>query len=240
MRRYSIGLHALCQNGPCQRANHSPTLEGTRCKRNTKGELLMPMNVQPVTLTGAVVRLEPLSQDYADELYQVCQDPEIWRYKPLDASRSPEAFRAMIATALAAPEPGQQLPFVILDRNTGNAIGSTRYLNIMPTDYGLEIGWTWLMRSVWRTGVNTECKYLLLRHAFETLGAIRVQLKTDSRNLRSQRAIERIGGVREGVLRNHMILPDGYYRDSVYYSIIEREWPRVKENLLVKMKESAG
>ncbi len=195
----------------------------------------MPMNVQPVTLTGAVVRLEPLSQDYADELYQVCQDPEIWRYKPLDASRSPEAFRAMIATALAAQEAGQQLPFVILDRNTGNAIGSTRYLNIMPTDYGLEIGWTWLMRSVWRTAVNTECKYLLLRHAFETLGAIRVQLKTDSRNERSQRAIERLGAVREGILRKQMILESGYQRDTVMYSIIDTEWPAVKAGLEAKM-----
>jgi RimJ/RimL family protein N-acetyltransferase len=115
------------------------------------------------------------------------------------------------------------------------AIGSTRYLDIQTQNRGLEIGWSWLTPTVQRTGVNTECKYLLLRHAFEQLGMIRVQLKTDSRNLQSQRAIERLGAVKEGTLRNHMILPDGYYRHSVYYSIIESEWPTVKAGLEEKM-----
>jgi RimJ/RimL family protein N-acetyltransferase len=200
----------------------------------------MTFNVQPVTLTGKLVRLEPLRVEHAGELLEIAQDPDIWTYMPVDPSVSLAAMQRWLDGALRNQEAGIDLPFIIRDRASGRALGSTRYLNITPHDRGLEIGSTWLCASARRTGVNTECKYLLLRHAFETLGAIRVQLKTDSRNLRSQRAIERIGGVREGVLRNHMILPDGYYRDSVYYSIIEREWPRVKENLLVKMKESAG
>ncbi len=110
-------------------------------------------------------------------------------------------------------------------------MGETRYLTIEPTNRGLEIGWTWLSPEIQRTGVNTECKYLLMRHAFEQLGAIRVQLKTHHNNIRSQRAIERLGAVKEGVLRNHMIMPDGSYRHSVYYSVIESEWPSVKSRL---------
>jgi RimJ/RimL family protein N-acetyltransferase len=200
----------------------------------------MTFNVQPVTLTGKLVRLEPLRVEHAGELLEIAQDPDIWTYMPVDPSVSLAAMQGWLDGALRNQEAGIDLPFIIRDRASGRALGSTRYLNITPHDRGLEIGSTWLCASARRTGVNTECKYLLLRHAFETLGAIRVQLKTDSRNLRSQRAIERIGGVREGVLRNHMILPDGYYRDSVYYSIIEREWPQVKENLLVKMKKSTG
>jgi RimJ/RimL family protein N-acetyltransferase len=144
-------------------------------------------------------------------------------------------MEALIALALDAQERRTDVPFTIIDRNAGHAVGSTRYLNIMSKDRGLEIGWTWLTGAARRTYVNTECKYLLLRHAFETLGAIRVQLKTDSRNVTSQRAIERIGAVKEGVLRNHVIMPDGYYRHSVYYSIIENEWVAVKAGLEAKL-----
>lgn len=196
----------------------------------------MTLNVQPVTLTGKLVRLEPLRMEHAEELLEIARDPDIWAYMPVDASVSLVAMQEVIDIALRAQEAGTLLPFIIRDRVSGGALGATRYLNITPHDRGLEIGWTWLCASARRTGVNTECKYLLLRHAFETLGAIRVQFKTDSRNLRSQQAIERIGGVKEGVLRNHMILPNGYFRHSVYYSIIESEWPQVKENLLAKMK----
>jgi len=110
-------------------------------------------------------------------------------------------------------------------------VGSTRFLNISIQNRNLEIGSTWLSPTVWRTRINTECKYLLLKHCFETLGTIRVQLKTDSRNVRSQRSIERLGAVKEGVLRNHMIMPDGYLRDSVVYSIIDKEWVQVKNKL---------
>jgi RimJ/RimL family protein N-acetyltransferase len=124
-----------------------------------------------------------------------------------------------------------QMPFAIIDLVSQKAIGSTRFLDIQPANKGLEIGWTWLGQDYWRSVRNTECKYLLLSYAFEQQGAIRVQLKTDRRNQRSQLAIERIGGVKEGMLRQHMIMPDGYLRDSVYYSILDGEWPGVKKRL---------
>ena len=123
------------------------------------------------------------------------------------------------------------LPFAVIYLESGRVAGATRYLNIAPAYHGLEIGGTWYGADFRRTMVNTECKYLLLQHAFETLGCIRVQFKTDLRNTRSQRAIERIGAKREGVLRNHMILPDGRYRDSVFYSILDSEWFEVKKKL---------
>jgi RimJ/RimL family protein N-acetyltransferase len=136
-----------------------------------------------------------------------------------------------IDTALKAQAAGVELPFVIIEQATGRVIGSTRFLNISKKDRGLEIGWTWLAPDVWKTRVNTECKWLLLRHCFEQLGCIRVQLKTDLRNLNSQRAIARIGGVREGVLRSHMVVRDGYIRDTVMFSILDREWPEVDQKL---------
>jgi len=199
----------------------------------------MPMLVEPVILYGDRVRLEPLGQAHAVDLYAVSQDPDIWTYMPVDPSHSLEALSSWIETALRARAQGQQMPFAIVDARSGRAIGSTRYLSITPEDYGIEIGWTWLAREVRRTAVNTECKYLLLGHAFESLGAIRVQLKTDSRNQRSQGAIERLGAVREGVLRKQMILENGYQRDTVMYSITEVEWPAVKAGLEAKLVTSA-
>ena len=130
---------------------------------------------------------------------------------------------------------GTDLPFAVIDLASGRVAGATRYLNVMPNDRGLEIGGTWYGLDFQRTAINTECKYLLMSHAFETLHAIRVQLKTDSRNERSQNAIERLGAKKEGVLRNHMILPDGYFRHSVFYSILDTEWPDVKKNLETKL-----
>jgi RimJ/RimL family protein N-acetyltransferase len=192
--------------------------------------------VEPITLGGAVARLEPLALTHAPNLFAAGQDTRIWAYMPVDPSGSVEAVSAWIATALAEREKGTQMPFAIIERATGHAVGSTRYLNIMPHDRGLEIGWTWLTPAVQRTAINTECKYLLLCHAFETLGAIRVQIKTDRRNEVSQRAIERLGAVREGILRKHMIVRDGYERDTVLYSIIDSEWPAVKERLEARMR----
>jgi RimJ/RimL family protein N-acetyltransferase len=200
----------------------------------------MPMIVKPVILSSNVVRLEPLGKEHASDLYQAGQDQDIWTYMPVNPSRSPEAFTAWIEAALAAHVEGHQLPFAIIDTGEGRGIGSTRYLNISQQDYGLEIGWTWLAPEARRTAVNTECKYLLLRHAFETLGAIRVQFKTDSRNERSRRAIARVGAVQEGVLRKHMVLESGYQRDSVVFSIIADEWPAVKSNLEKKMGVAAS
>jgi RimJ/RimL family protein N-acetyltransferase len=137
----------------------------------------------------------------------------------------------MVLDILARAEKGTDLPFTVIHLASGRVAGATRYLNIMPNDRGLEVGGTWYGPEFQRTIVNTECKYVLFKHAFETLGAIRVQLKTDSRNERSQKAIERIGAVKEGVLRNHMILPDGGYRHSVFYSVLDSEWDGVKKRL---------
>ena len=197
----------------------------------------MSMNVEPVTLTGNVVRLEPLQRGHAECLFRAAQDPTIWSYMPYNPSPSLDAMDAWLTDALELQAQRSQVPFVITRLATGEVVGSTRYLTIVPHDRGLEIGGTWLARAVQRTPVNTECKYLLLRHAFETLKAIRVQFKTDSRNLTSQRAIERLGASKEGVLRNHMIMPDGYYRHSVYYSILDTEWPTVKANLEAKLSK---
>jgi len=188
------------------------------------------MNVEPITLEGRWVRLEPLAQHHAADLAEAARDEEIWRYMPAKLTTIGQ-IEHWITETLALQATGAVLPFAIVERAEVRAIGSTRYLNIMPRDRGLEIGWTWLGRAVWRTAVNTECKYLLLRHAFETLDCIRVQFKTDKRNERSRRAIERIGGQFEGILRQHMVLPDGSYRDSAFYSIIDAEWPAVKAKL---------
>ncbi len=193
------------------------------------------MRVEPVTLTGRFVRLEPLQMSHATDLYEAALDEAIWTYMPRLPVHLLADMEQIIATAVREREAGISLAFAIIDLAQGKAVGSTRYLSIMPTDRGLEIGWTWLSPTVQRTGINTECKYLLLHHAFEVLGAIRVQLKTHHLNYKSQRAIERLGAVKEGVLRNHMIMPDGSYRHSVYYSIIEHEWPQVKAGLEAKM-----
>ena len=175
----------------------------------------------------------PLHMDHADELWEAAQFPEIWAYMPirLDIPPERETVEAWIRESLRAQKTGAELPFAICDKETGRLIGSTRFLDISVPNRSLEIGWTWLTPAAWRSRINTECKYLLLSHCFEEINAIRVQFKTDSRNLRSQQAIERIGGVREGVLRHHRILPDGYLRDSVYFSILSEEWPAAKARL---------
>jgi RimJ/RimL family protein N-acetyltransferase len=142
-----------------------------------------------------------------------------------------EDMHRVIGSALQVAARGDEVPFAIIERASNTAIGSTRYMDIQRENRGLEIGWTWLARPYWRTAINTECKYLLLRHAFEHVGAIRVQLKTDLRNERSQQAIARLGAVREGVLREHRIMHGGYRRSSVYFSLLEREWPAAKARL---------
>ncbi len=190
----------------------------------------MMLTIEPVTLEGKLVRLEPLRPEHAEGIFAAGDFPEIWSNMSVEIRTLADA-EAFIANALKMEETGTELPFAIRNRVDGTVIGSTRFLAISAKDRGLEIGFTWLTPSVWKTGVNTECKWLLLRHCFEQLGCIRVQLKTDARNVNSQRAIARIGGIREGVLRNHMIRRDGLFRDSVYFSIIDSEWPGVKERL---------
>ncbi len=189
----------------------------------------------PVVLESELLRIEPMTLDHAGELFEGSRDPSIWRYLPYAQPNSVEEMRGIVEFALQRRDAGIELPFVMRLRANGEFVGSTRYLDIQPRHRGLEIGWTWIVPAHQRSAVNTHSKFLLMRHAFEELRAIRVSLKTDSRNERSQRAIERIGAKREGVLRNHYIMPDGYYRDSVYYSVIETEWPEVRASLLSMM-----
>jgi len=189
------------------------------------------MEVKPVVLTGKHVRLEPMTEDHVPGLAEIGVGQTFWDFMLYGNMNSIDDMRNWVLDILARARKGTDLPFVAIHLVSGRVAGATRYLNIMPKDRGLEIGGTWYGLEFQRTPVNTECKYLLLRHAFETLGCIRVQLKTDLRNERSQKAIERIGAVKEGVLRNHMILPDGRYRHSVFYSILNTEWAEVKKRL---------
>jgi RimJ/RimL family protein N-acetyltransferase len=194
---------------------------------------LTPLIVPEVTLEGTLVRLEPLTMDHAAALTALLE-PEIFEFfnEVMHTRQDVEAF---ITQALEAAGRGVERPFVILERETGTPVGSTRFMEIQPRHRTLEIGGTWLARRVWRSRVNTECKYLLLRHAFETLGVMRVQLKTNRRNLRSRAAIERIGARFEGILRHHVLIRDGQVRDSAYYSILDTEWPEAKARLEEKL-----
>jgi RimJ/RimL family protein N-acetyltransferase len=188
------------------------------------------MMVAPVTLEGRYVRLEPLAKAHLAGLAEVGLDEELWRWIPTQVGTT-EELAAYIETALGEQERGVSLPFAIIEKATGRAIGSTRYGNIDRTHHRVEIGWTWVARNWQRTAMNTEAKYLLLRHAFETLGCMRVELKTDSLNERSRAAILRIGAREEGIFRNHMITASGRIRHTVYFSIIDSEWPAVKARL---------
>ena len=190
------------------------------------------MDPQPITLTGRHVRLEPLTLDHApDLLAALLADVGIWQWLLIAPPTTPAAMAEYIQSALEAQRDGSTLAFVQIHPANGRAVGSTRYLNISRRDRGLEIGWTWLGKPWQRTSINTEAKYLLLRHAFEDLGALRVQLKTDALNIQSQTAIARIGGVREGVLRKHMLVYGGRMRDTMMFSIVDDEWPAVKARL---------
>ena len=197
-------------------------------------------NVVPVTLAGRIVRLEPLSMSHLGGLCAVGLDESIWKLMPYTPVTSRERMVAQIEDLLGRQARGTDLPFTVILQATGAPVGMTRYLDIQPANQALEVGGTWYGVAYQRTGVNTESKFLILRHAFETLEAMRVQIKTDLRNIRSQRAIERIGAVREGVLREHMLLPDGTRRSSVYFSILVAEWPAVKQRLIDLMDRPAG
>jgi RimJ/RimL family protein N-acetyltransferase len=187
--------------------------------------------VKPVILTGRVVRLEPLSEAHVSDLVVAGQDPILWQFMMYGDLSGEEPMRAWVRMLLELQAAGADLPFAVIHLESGRAVGATRYLEIRPEHRALEIGGTWYGTAYQRTAINTECKYLLLQHAFECLGCVRVQFKTDARNLRSQRALERIGATKEGVLRQHMITPAGFVRDSVYYSILDKEWPSIKRRL---------
>ena len=188
-----------------------------------------PLVVPPVTLEGRAVRLEPLELSHGPDLAMVAEPALFEHFNTV--LRTPGDVDTYIREALEAAERGVERPFVIIEKSTGAPVGSTRYLDIQRKHRTLEIGSTWLARRVWRSRVNTECKYLLLRHAFEELKVMRVQLKTDRRNARSRAAIERIGARFEGILRHHMLVRGDVVRDSAYYGIIDSEWPEVKARL---------
>src|SRR5512138_3783326 len=189
------------------------------------------LEVKPVVLTGKYVQLEPLTEGHIPGLAEIGVGQPFWDFMVYGDVNSADDMKNWVREILSRAQKGTDLPFVAIHLASGRVAGATRYLNIMPKDRGLEIGGTWYGTEFQRTAVNTECKYLLMQHAFENLKCIRLQLKTDLRNERSQKAIERIGAVKEGILRNHMILPDGRYRHSVFYSVLDTEWPDVKKRL---------
>ncbi len=198
------------------------------------------MHVEPVTLQGRHVRLEPPADRHVDQLLSAGKAREIWTFLPYGPFESRADWIEWLRTLSERTRRGEALPFVTIRLSDEQTVGMTSYLYISRPDHSLEIGGTWLMPEAQRSAVNTESKYLLLRHAFETLGCIRVQLKTDSRNVKSQRAIERLGAKKEGVLRKHMIVKNGYQRDSVIYSVIDTEWQTVKARLETLLYSQSG
>jgi len=192
------------------------------------------MVVESVVLEGRLVRLEPLRVDHFPALAEVALDSEIWRWTRTRVTSEAD-LRAWMDEALEQAARGEALPWVTMSRASGKIIGSTRYMDIDARNRGLEIGGTWIAPAWQRSGINVEAKYLQLRHAFETLGAIRVAFKTHHKNVKSQNAIAALGATQEGVFRNHMITQDGSFRHSVWFSIIQEEWPAVKIELEARM-----
>lgn len=191
--------------------------------------------IQPITLAGAHSILEPLSLDHLDGIKEAVKDGELWNLW-FTSIPSPEKAEAYIKTALDMRENAGAMPFIVREKGTGKIIGCTRYFNVDEANQRLEIGYTWYAESYQRTAVNTECKYLLLSHAFEKLEAIAVEFRTHWHNLKSRAAIARLGAKQDGVLRNHTKSADGVYRDTVVFSIINLEWPVVKQSLEYKLK----
>jgi len=187
--------------------------------------------VEPVTLRGRLVQLEPLGERHAEGLFAAAKAPEIWRLLVAQRIQSVDDARDYVRRMREQFDARQALGFATVIASTGDVAGSTCFLDIQPYPRGIEIGSTWLSPAHQRTGVNTEAKFLMLRHAFEALKANRVCFKTDARNDRSRKAIERIGAKQEGVLRKHMVAADGVLRDSVYFSVVAEEWPGVKVRL---------
>ena len=192
------------------------------------------MNLTPVTLQGRWISLEAIDERHAPGIFEAMRDDEVCRYLAWEPPKSLDETLALVREANDAMARGQAIVYAQVWNATGRAIGSTRLLDVRPADRQVEIGSTFLGRDYWRTPANTESKYLFLRHCFESLGCVRVALKTDGRNLRSQEAIARLGAVREGVLRRHMRIK-GYQRDTVYFSIIDDEWPAVKARLEARL-----
>jgi RimJ/RimL family protein N-acetyltransferase len=196
------------------------------------------MAVGPCVLEGTHVRLEPLTLEHLDALTAIGLDPDLWRWT-LTQNHTPEDMRRYVETALAEQRAGQSVPFATVERASGRVVGSTRFAAIERTHRRVEIGWTWIGRPWQRTAINTEAKYLMLCHAFETWRCVRVELKANAKNERSRRAIVRIGAIEEGTLRKHQLYADGTPRDSVYFSITDDEWPTVKRRLEEMMASRA-
>ena len=187
-------------------------------------------------LEGEIVVLEPLQRTHEEELRAAGADPEIWRWMTVRGNE-PGDFAGWLAMTRKAAEQGREAPFAIVLRETGRVVGSTRYLSLRPEHRGLEIGYTWHSREVWGKGVNTEAKYLLLEHAFERLGCMRVEFKTDAKNERARAALEALPARFEGIFLSHMLVREGVVRDSAWYAITEAEWPAVKANLQRRLSQ---
>jgi N-acetyltransferase len=192
------------------------------------------MKIEPLTLNGEFIRLDPLTFGHHQALCEAGLDEEIWRLNPTPVD-SPAAMKKYIETALEEQKAGTALPFVTIEKSTGTLVGATRFGNIDVGNRRTEIGWTWINPLWQKTYVNTEAKFLMLRHAFEVWNCVRVEFKTDVLNEKSRRAILRLGAREEGVLRQHIVCASGRLRDSVYFSILDNEWHAVKKNLLRKL-----
>ena len=197
------------------------------------------MDLTPLTLHGRTIRLEPLGLHHVDALAAVGLDPALWALTQ-SVVRDAGEMRAYVEEALAEQRAGTALPFATVEQATGTVVGSTRFGSVSHEHRRVEIGWTWIAPRWQRSAVNTEAKYLMLRHAFETMGARRVELKTNALNTRSRAAMRRIGATEEGTMRQHMIRPDGSSRDSVWFSIIDGEWPAVREALEERLRSDKG
>ncbi len=195
------------------------------------GAVILLFDPKPVLLTGRTVRLEPLQPSHAAGIFAASRDPEIWRWMLIEQLKTEAEAEKWIEAAIAAAVAGSEVAWATVRQADGRVVGSTRFLDLRRPNRGLEIGWTWIDPQAQRTGVNTEAKFLMLRHAFEDLGAIRVQLKTDERNLRSRTAIARLGATFEGILRKYQARFNGYVRNTAMFSITSDEWPTVKARL---------
>lgn len=187
--------------------------------------------LEPMEMVGTVALLRPMQASDREALVAAAADGELWKlwYTGVPSAESIDSY---LATAFAQQEAGESVPFCVVEQATGKVIGSTRYCNIEPAHRRAEIGYTWMAKSFQRTSVNSECKYLLLRHAFEQCDAIAMEFRTHCMNRGSRRAIERLGAKLDGVLRNHRVEPDGAFRDTAVYSIVREEWPAVRNGLL--------
>ena len=191
---------------------------------------MLPTPPPPTVLANSVVRLEPMEARHLEGLAAIAGDPAIWAWMGMDASQ-PGMIDVLVRQAIGGREAGREMPYVVHLADSGRIVGSSRYINLEPADGGLEIGWTWYARDVWATKVNPACKRLMLGHAFEALGAVRVSFRTDARNQRSHDAILRLGAVKEGVLRKHKKVQHGFIRDTSQFSILAEEWPAVRAGL---------